>query len=889
MSISPGAKIGTYSVLDLLGQGGMGEVYRARDHRLKRDVALKVLPEALAADPARVGRFQREAEILAALNDPHIAAIYGLEESSSTESGQTGVRALVMELVEGPTLADRIARGPISVKEALPIARQLVAALDYAHERGVLHRDLKPANLKVTPDGRVKVLDFGLAKALGPVGSGGEAEGPIASPIDTSPLFTHASTIRGTPAYMAPEQVQGRAVDKRADIWAFGCVLYEMLTGTRPFPGETVSDTLAAVLESEPDWARLPPSLPAPVRPLLEHCLEPDPKARLRDIADARRFLDAAPPVTTPKASRSRDLRWLVPGLGASVFAAFLAGSLYSSRSATPREPPVRRVTVQLPVVLPASTTGGGPALAIAPDGSAVAFTGRSVGQNQLFVHRLVDGTTVAVPGPANPNSPSFSPDSLWVAFGAIGGGFWRAAAQGGEAERFCSPSEGGGVRGTAWDDAGRGLFGSPIGLFQAASVGGPCQLLVNADGQREARFLWPQILPGGRGMLFTAASESDDADSASIVVIPASMTERRIVVRGARAGRLTKSGHLLFARGHQIFAAPFDLDRLTISAEPVLVLDGVAWGQFGRPLLDVSDSGDLVYVPGQGPRSRLVWVTRDGLRSDAGAPRRHYVSPPRLSPDGRWVAVSIGTADHFLWVYSLDTGALSPFTHQDSHVAVWSPDSRSVAYPQGQEIAIKDRDTTGEADALRGERRGVPSTWSPDRRTIVGSRDAPDGGHELFALRLAEGTTETLLRGRHPFLGAEFSPDGRWLAYASSESGQLEVYVTDFPAAKIKAQASTNGGFAPVWARNGRELFYVNGTTMMAAAVRSGNAIVFERAVRLFEDIDLAVGNVTTYSVAPDGRFLLVEEGQPEITQCRQLTLVLNWFQELNRLVPRR
>jgi serine/threonine-protein kinase len=823
------------------------------------------------------------------LNDSHIAAIYGLEESPPTESGQAGVRALVMELVDGPTLADRIARGPIPFKEALPIARQLVAALDYAHERGVLHRDLKPANLKVTSDGQVKVLDFGLAKALGPLGSDGEAEYQSPAPTHTSPSFTHASTIIGTPAYMAPEQVQGRAVDKRADIWAFGCVLYEMLAGERAFQGETVSDTLAAVVESDPDWTKLPPSLPVGVRQLMQHCLERDPRARLRDIADARRFLDAAPPVMVPTDARARSLRWLAAGFGATVAAAFVGGALYSSRSAAPRDQPVRRVTVQLPVVLPASTSGGGPTLAIAPDGSAVAFAGRSVGQNQLFVHRLADGTTVGVRGPANPNSLSFSPDSSWVAFGAIGGGFWRAAAQGGEAEPFCSPPVGGGIRGTTWTDAGRPLFASVSGLFEAASVGGPCQLLVKTDGQREARFLWPQTLPGGRGMLLTVSGVSDDADSASIVVVPAGTAERRVVVRDARAGQLTRSAHLLFARGHQIFAAPFDLDRLAIAAEPVLVLDDVAWGQFGGPLMDVSDSGDLVYVPAQGPDSRLVWVTRDGRRSDAGAPRRNYVSPPRLSPDGRWVAVSIGTADHFLWVYSLDTGVLSPLTTEDSHVAVWSPDSRSVAYPQGQEIAIKNRDTTGAAETVLGERRGTPSTWSPDRTTIVGSRNGPDGGYELFALTLAGGTTKTLLRGRQPFLGAEFSPDGRWLAYASSESGQLEVYVTDFPAAKVRAQASTDGGFAPVWAHDGSELFYVNGTSMMAAAVRPGPSIAFDRAVRLFEDIDLSVGNVTTYSVAPDGRFLLVEEGQAEIAQRRQLTLVLNWFQELNRLVPLR
>jgi serine/threonine-protein kinase len=824
------------------------------------------------------------------LNDSHIAAIYGLEESPASDSQPIGVNALVMELVEGPTLADRIARGPMSLKEALPIARQLVAALDYAHERGVLHRDLKPANLKVTSDGQLKVLDFGLAKALGVVGGRGDSHLREVKRTNATPWTTHASSILGTPAYMAPEQVRGRPVDKRADIWAFGCVLYEMLSGVPAFRRDTVTGTLAAVVEDAPDWSRLPPSLPPPVFQLLVYCLERDPKARLRDIADARRFLVPAPAEASPSASPGRGAGWLALGIGAAAAAGVLGGALYAPRSSTPGPALVRRVTVPLPVVLPASTSGGGPALAISPDGSAVAFTARAIGQNQLYVHRLVDGTTVSVRGPVNPNSPSFSPDGTWVAFGAIGGGFWRAATAGGPAEPFCAPSIGGGVRGTTWDAAGRAFFGTALGLFEAPAVGQPCRLTLETDGRREARFLWPQILPGGRGTLVTIAGISDDADSASIVVVPAGTSERRVVVRDARAGRLAKSGHLLFARGHQILAAPFDLDRLTVSAEPVVVLDGVALGQFGGPLADVSDSGDLVYVPGQALGNRLVWVTREGLRSDSGAPRRSYVSPPRLSPDGRRAAVSIGTADHFLWSYSLETGSLAPLTTEDSHVAVWSPDSRRVAYPHRDGIAIKDLDSTGEVETLLQARRGgVPSTWSPDRKTLVGSRNEPDGSTELFALALEGGSATTLLRGRHPFLGAEFSPDGRWLAYASSESGQLEVFVTDFPAARIKVRASTDGGFAPAWAPNGRELFYVNGTSMMAAAVRPGPTIGFDKAIRLFDDFDLAVGNVTTYSVAPDGRFLLVEEGQSDVRQRRQLTLILNWFEELNRLAPRR
>ena len=412
-----------------------------------------------------------------------------------------------------------------------------------------------------------------------------------------------------------------------------------------------------------------------------------------------------------------------------------------------------------------------------------------------------------------------------------------------------------------------------------------PCQIVLELDGDREARFLWPQPLPGGRGILATVSGISDDADTASIVVVPAGTTERRVIVRGARAGRLTKSGHLLFARGPKVFAAPFDLDRLTTTAEPVAILDGVASGQFGGPLLDVSDSGELVYVPGGDGGNQLVWVTRDGTRSDAGAPRRSYVPPAVLSPDGRWVAVSIGTGDHFLWQYSMDTGTLTPLTSRDTHGGVWSPDSATLAFlRQRQGIAIKDREATGEPEiVLKGP--GGPSTWSPDGTTIVANRPAPDGSHELSALRLRDRTTQTLLRGRSPFVGAQFSPDGRWLAFASAESGELQVHVTDFPAARLRRQVSTDGGFAPVWARNGRELFYLSGTSMMAAPVRPGASIEFGRPVRLF-DVEEAVGNLTAYSVAADGRFLFVEEGDAAVDR-RHLTLVLNWDKELARLVP--
>ncbi len=882
MSISPGAQLGAFSVLGLLGQGGMGKVYRARDNRLKREVALKVLPDALATDPERVARFQREAEILASLAHQNIAAVYGLEESS-------GVRALVMELVEGPTLADRIAGGAIPVEDALQIAQQLADALDYAHENGVLHRDLKPANIKVTPDGQVKVLDFGLAKAIGAPSAAGAEASPDHSPTITSPAFTRAGTILGTAAYMAPEQIRGRALDKRADIWAFGCVLYEMLTGARAFDGESVSDTLAEVLKNDPDWTRVPPSVPASLTQLLRHCLVRDPKGRLRDIADARFLLQSVSPAPVPVQARRR---WLDVVLGAALATGLVAAGWYATGpQRSSGAGPVRRVTVQLPAVFSTSTTGGGSSLAIAPDGSAIAFAARSAGQsNQLFVHRFSDATTTMVRVPTAASFPVFSRDSRSVAFTG-GGRVWRTLLDGGEAEALCATGALGNLRGTAWTDEGRVVIATNSGLLEASQPGGACPVVLETEGSSEARFLWPQVLPGGRGTLLTVSGVSDDADSASVVVVPAGSTERRVIVRAARAGRLTASGHLLFARGDQIFAAPFDLARLTITADPVVVLDGVASGQFSAPLLGVSDLGDLVFVPGQDISNRLVWVTRDGTRTDAGAPRRHYQPEPRLSPDGRRLAVSIGTGDHFLWLFALATGTLTPLVSgRDTHGAVWSPDGRKVAFPSyGSGIAVKDLEATAEP-AVVLEAPGLPSptpeTWSLDGSTIVIDRPSP-GGSELAALDLATGTTRTLLRSSAA-PGAQISPDGHWLAYTSSESGRLEVYVTDFPSAQVKKPVSTDGGSAPVWARSGRELFYVSGTSMMAAAVNPGPSIEFGRPVRLFGGIQFATA-ATPFSVAPDGRFLLVEEAEGTETDRSQLTLVLNWFEELRRLVPHR
>jgi WD40 repeat protein len=445
-------------------------------------------------------------------------------------------------------------------------------------------------------------------------------------------------------------------------------------------------------------------------------------------------------------------------------------------------------------------------------------------------------------------------------------------------------------MRGNAWLDERAGLIATNSGLLRVAQPGRECEMLFGVEADRgEARFLWPQVLPGGRGVLLTLSGTSDDADSASVVVIPAGGKERQVIVRGARAGRVTASGHLLFARGHEIFAAPLDLGSLTTTADPVKVLDGVASGQFAVPLMDVSERGDLVYAAGPGAGNRLVWVTRAGERSDAAAPTRAYLPEPVLAPDGRRAIVTIGTGDHFLWLWALDTGTLTPFViGRDTHGPVWSPDGRKVAFPiYGKGIAIKDLESAADPELVwEGSGPGsVPLAWSPNGTTLAFSRGSAGGGQEIAALNLRDRQARSLVPASEP--SAQFSPDGDWLAYVSTEAGRREVFVTDFPAAKVRMPVSTNGGFAPAWSRDGRELFYVSDASMMAAAVRPGRSKEFERPVRLFGGIDFAT-SPSPYSVAPDGRFLMVEEGRPEAANRSQLTLVLNWFEELNRLVPK-
>jgi eukaryotic-like serine/threonine-protein kinase len=632
MTLSAGTRLGPYEIVGPLGAGGMGEVYRARDTKLGRDVALKLLPDLLADDPDRLARFEREAKTLAALNHPHIAHIYGLDQSNS-------VQALVLELVEGPTLADRIAHGPIPVDEALPIARQIADALEAAHDQGIIHRDLKPANVKVRPDGVVKVLDFGLAKALVEESSGPHA---FTSPTITSPaVLTRAGVILGTAAYMSPEQVRGKPVDKRADIWAFGCVVYEMLTGRRLFARDTVTDTLAAVLHDEPSLDALPADTPERVRVLLRRCLERDQRQRLRDIGEARiAFSDAqsgAAATGGRVGATGHATQWwrrsVLFALPVATIVAVVIG--FSRRERAPA--PIMRFDVLLPDGDRLDTRV---TTVISPDGRWLVYRAFRNDRPQLFLRAIGDPEPRALPGTFDAEEPFFSPDGQWVGFLASGN-LQKSAVAGGSPIVLC-PAESA-YGGATWASDGTIVFTTTAGLLRIPASGGTPQPVTMTRGdQRNERIGWPQVLPGGRAILFgTVRNDITSFDDARIEVLSLTTGDRKTLIERGHDPRYIPTGHLLFARSGDVFALPFDASRLEVVGDPIRILTGVAGATFASAQFSVSDNGSLAFVSGPPDLNdtTLVLVDRHGTPEAIGAPPRRYVHP-RVSPDGRRVLV---------------------------------------------------------------------------------------------------------------------------------------------------------------------------------------------------------------------------------------------------------
>ena len=901
-----GQMIAHYRVQEKIGQGGMGEVYRAQDTRLGRDVALKVLPEVFARDAERMARFEREAKVLASLNHPNIATIYGVEETN-------GARALVMELVEGPTLTERIRQGPLPLEEALAFSQQIAEGLEYAHERGIIHRDLKPSNVKLTPESQVKLLDFGLAKAL----EGETTEEALQNSPTLSAPATRTGILLGTAAYMSPEQARGKRVDRRADIWAFGCMLYEMLAGCGAFTGETTSDILASVIRAQPDWSFLSDSVPPRIRELLHRCLQKDAKQRLRDIGDARITIQEARTVSSasdalPDSSRTHRPRrpamlWALLAMGlllGAVCAAFLAFYL--------RPAPGRRVISRFafsfptPDSQPAASEGfplrDFPAVAISPDGTKIAYLGARGHTTQLFLRPVDRLEPQPLPGSANATSPFFSPDGQWVGFFADGK-LKKVSVHGGEATTLCDAPIN---RSATWVPDNTIIFAPTLfgGLMRVSAAGGTPEIVTTPDvSQGELTYRWPEILPGGEIVLFVIAASQDigSFSESKIAAVRLDTHEKKILPIAGTYPRYSSSGHLLFERDGRVFAVPFDPRRLEVTGQAVPVLDGVKTSpNSGAADFTVSDTGSLVYLP-ENTYARdglIVWVDRSNQVKELAAPARHYGSP-HISPDGGRIAVAIpsGSSGSDVWVYEIAHGTLTRLTFDEhSSAPVWSPDGKRIAFtttrPKGPAILVKPADGSGAEETLvQGESLiVVPTSWSTDGKFLAYWTVGSATGRDIWIAPITgDRKPQPFLRTQFNEMQARFSPDDRWLAYMSEESGRYEVYVQPFPGPGGKWQISTNGGTTPVWAQNGRELFYMSSGKIMSVGVTTQPTFSASTPRIIADYPPFLMGRLTNgvYDVSPDGQRFLFVKANVENGPLDEVRVVLNWAEELKQLAP--
>jgi serine/threonine protein kinase len=875
-----GQRVGAYHILDLLGVGGMGQVYRARDTRLGRDVAVKVLPRLFSVDPERLARFDREARLLASLNHPHIAAIYGFEETA-------GVHALILELVEGPTLAERLQRGPLPVTEALRIARQIADALEAAHERRVVHRDLKPQNIKVKPDGTVKVLDFGLAKAIA------AASDADVSPTTTTPIDgTRDGIILGTISYMSPEQSRGHAVDKRTDIWAFGCVLYEMLTGHALFAGETISDTLAAVLKQEPDWQALPADTPPGIRSLLRRCLKKDPVDRLHDIADARIEIQEAiaesaamtPTGQPPRAARwTRILPWVV---AAGAVAMALLVVLQGSRGPGAPAGSVTRLDLDLPTGVELVTVYP-PAVVLSPDGTRIAFVGAFRGLRQLYTRRLDQFETVPIRGTENANAVFISPDSRSLGLITADLSLKRVSLADGLVTTVEHDAEF--SAGAAWGADDRITFVRAGALWQVPASGGPAKQLTTLDsGKRELLHAWPSVISQGRILLFVSITGSSRGAS-HIEALSLATGQRRVIVESGTFPLYAPSGHLVFFRDGALLGAPFDVDRLEVTGPVVRVLENLAVGTtMDAPFVALSNAGSLTYAPSDAGTTRLVWVSRQGVEQAITDTARRY-QYPRLASDGRRTVVA---ASGDLWIQDNARATLTRLTSEQTvgnAFPVWTPDGTRVLFRTLTGLYWTAADGSGHPQAIAGSLSGdLPCSVSPDGDTLAFMRQNAQTSRDIYVLSLrGQSRPRPVVNTPAYDGGAQFSPDGHWMAYASDESGQMQVYIRPFPGPDRRWQVSTQGGTQPVWSRNGKEIFYRVGNKMMVVDVAAGVDVTLSQPRQLFEQRYVFQNiSLANYDVSPDGqRFVMVKDE----AGSGRLNVVLNWTEELKRLTPTR
>ena len=903
MPLSAGTRLGQYEILSALGAGGMGEVYRARDTKLDRAVAIKILPEAFAADTERIARFQREAKTLASLNHPNIAHVHGLEESS-------GVRALVMELVEGEDLAQRLARGAIPIAEALLIARQVADALEAAHEQGIIHRDLKPANIKVRPDGTVKVLDFGLAKAVEPTGDASSSVSQ--SPTITTPAMTEAGVILGTAAYMSPEQARGKPVDKRADIWAFGCVLYEMLTGRRAFDGQGVSETLARVIEREPDWSRLPATLSPALGTYIRRCLQKDPRQRVQSIGDVRLALEGAFETALPQTAAgvvSDRRRVALAGVAAIIASGAIVGTLVwaAMRQAQPEPARVARLQIASSGSSALNIFWNNRDLAITPDGSRVIYVGNR--GTQLFVRALDDLAPVAVFTGALPNGPFVSPDGQWIGFVEGRGVLKKVPVTGGPAVTIATLDTAG-PAGAAWGPDDTIIVATAAvetGLQRLSAAGGPMTVLTRPDrAQGEADHFWPEMLPGGQAVLFTITALTGGPEAAQVAVLDLQTGKRKIIARGGSHAHYVSSGpeggHLVYAAGSTLRAVLFDLTRLETRGQSVEVVPDVVTTINGGVDAVVAGDGTLAYVPGSvaaAPRT-LVWVDREGRETPIPIPPRPYLLPA-LSPDGTRVMVFGNDREHDLWLWDLGRTTLSrlTFTPGVDGIGVWTPDSRAVVFVSERagvrNLFRQAADGSGTVERLtESPNTQYPSAVSHDGRRVIFTEEAPSTADDVMMMELDGSRRVTpLVQSRFNERNGSVSPDGRWLAYEANDSGRVEVYVRPFPdVSSGHWQVSTNGGTRPIWTRSGQELVYASPTgALMRVGVARGPLWVATTPTQVVKEGYLTVPQWwgLSYDISADGqRFLMLKEGAADGTSApANIIVVQHWTEELKRLVP--
>jgi serine/threonine-protein kinase len=899
MPLASGARLGTYEIIQLIGAGGMGEVYRARDTKLNRDVAIKVLPEAFTLDPDRLARFNREAQLLASLNHPNIAAIYGLQEWSAS-SDDVSHQALVMEVIDGPTLAERVAEGPLPLDEVLAIAKEIAEALEAAHAQGIVHRDLKPANIKLRQDGRVKVLDFGLAKLVfrdalqsSSLAGSGSGSRPGLSDVATmaSPLVTGANVIIGSAAYMSPEQVKGRPVDRRSDAWAFGCLVFEMLTGVRAFRADDVSSTVAAILERQPQWERLPATTPPSIRRLLRRCLEKHAQRRLHDLGDARLEIeDALAPPTLDDAVRPRS------GPSTSAIAAGVIIACLATAALVWYLKPAPAVSgngangVSRFVIVPTEPISESEGvLVISRDGRRVAYAAAPPGARQrLFVREIDQFTSRSVPETDGVVSATFSPDGQMIAFLADRK-LRTVPVAGGMPLTLRDRVDGAGL---VWTAEQTILYnpGTTTGIWRIAATGGE-PVAVTQTGPKDNEQRFPEVLPNGKGILF---SSRGGVTTDKIYVESLQTHARQFVTEGA-APHYLPTGHLVFVRGGTLYAVRFDADRLEATGAAVTLLEGISQARSAQPLISYADVGSIVYVPTVGDASAqvLTWVDFAGHEQPTAASGRPWAQP-RIARDGRRAITSLRSAAEDLWLVDLERGTSSRLTdNNSSSFPVWMNNDRTLAFASAKEgpYSIYRRPVDGsvpDEPLIAGEWPFYPFSASAGGKlafVVVNPKTLQDI-HVVTADRKEAPT---------PFLATQFregapafSPDGRWIAYVSDESGRFEIYVRPYPGPGEKWPISNGGGNEPMWRPDGRQLFYRVGDAMMAVDVQMAPTFSAGKPKKLFDGpYERSNALWANYDASPDGQHLLMVRRETPPSPVTRINVVLNWLDDLKQKLP--